>query len=64
MDDATMKNLFILGNTTSTSGTNDEAGTGLGLLLCKDFIEKHQGTIRVESESGKGSSFRFTLKKA
>lgn len=45
----------------STFGTNGEKGSGLGLLLCKDFIEKHKGRIWVESELGKGSAFIFTL---
>lgn len=42
-------------------GTSYEKGTGLGLLLCKDFIEKNQGQISISSESGKGSTFAFTL---
>ena len=45
----------------STYGTNGEKGSGLGLLLCKDFIKKHDGIIGVESELGKGSTFYFTL---
>ncbi|MEI6141494.1 MAG: GAF domain-containing sensor histidine kinase [Mariniphaga sp.] len=45
----------------TTYGTNGEKGSGLGLLLCKDFIEKHNGTIWAESELGKGSTFKFTL---
>lgn len=45
----------------STQGTHREKGTGLGLLICKEFIEKNKGRIWVESELKKGSTFRFTL---
>jgi len=45
----------------TTFGTNGEKGSGLGLLLCKDFIEKHNGKIWAESELDKGSAFKFTL---
>lgn len=47
----------------STPGTNKEKGTGLGLLLCKEFVEKHGGKIRLISEPGKGSKFIITLPK-
>jgi signal transduction histidine kinase len=48
----------------STKGTNDEQGTSLGLLLCKEFIELNGGTIQVESKTGKGAAFSFSLNKA
>jgi PAS domain S-box-containing protein len=53
--------LFLLNEKTSRNGTGGEMSTGLGLLLCKEFIEHCGGTIWVESEEGKGSIFSFTL---
>ncbi len=50
-------------NQPSVSGTNNEKGTGLGLLLVKDFVTQNGGTIRVESELEKGARFIFTLPK-
>jgi signal transduction histidine kinase len=56
-----IEKLFRLDESDSTPGTQNEKGTGLGLILCKEFIEKHSGKIWVESEAGKGSRFSFTL---
>jgi PAS domain S-box-containing protein len=53
--------LFRVDSNFSLAGTNKERGTGLGLSLCKEFVEKHNGQIWVESEWGKGSTFIFTL---
>ena len=53
--------LFDISEVIASKGTAGESGTGLGLLLCKDFIEKHAGNIWVESKIGKGSDFKFTL---
>lgn len=61
MDEETRKNLFILNKKNSKYGTENEKGTGLGLILCKEFIERHGGSIRVESEPGKGSRFIFDI---
>ncbi len=53
--------LFDIQRTFSTPGTYKEMGTGIGLLLCKEFIEKHDCRIGAKSEPGKGSTFWFTV---
>ncbi|HLI93463.1 MAG TPA: HAMP domain-containing sensor histidine kinase, partial [Puia sp.] len=47
----------------STRGTGGEAGTGLGLMLCNDFLSRNGGRMNIQSELGKGSTFSFTLPK-
>lgn len=56
-----LKKLFKLDKGFTTEGTNHERGTGLGLLLCKEFAQKNRGDIKAKSKIGKGSSFTLTL---
>jgi PAS domain S-box-containing protein len=58
-----LNKLFRIDQNFSTRGTQEEAGTGLGLILCKEFVEKNGGEIFVESEPGKGTTFSFYLQK-
>lgn len=63
MDELSVAKLFRIDVNHSTLGTNEEKGTGLGLILCKEFVEKNSGRIWVESELGVGSKFIFTVPK-
>lgn len=58
-----LENLFRIDQNQSKPGTQNEKGTGLGLILCKEFVEKHGGEIWAESQPGKGSKFKFTIPK-
>lgn len=61
MDKDTISNLFKVGQTKSRKGTQGEKGTGIGLLLAYEFINKHHGSIDIKSEVGKGTSFIINL---
>ncbi len=61
MSKSVISKLFDLDKSFSTPGTNNEKGTGLGLILCKDFIKLNEGSISVFSDEGKGSTFRINL---
>jgi len=61
MSKEVLDKLFVIGEQESLDGTSGEKGTGLGLILCKDFIEKHNGKIWVESQPDKGSSFYIAI---
>jgi signal transduction histidine kinase len=57
----TAQKLFRIDENVTTNGTNNEKGTGLGLILCKELVDKHGGEIWVESTESKGSTFYFTI---
>ena len=61
LNKTTIEKLFRIDVNHSTPGTQKEKGTGLGLILCKEFVEKHSGKIWVESNEGKGSTFFFAI---
>lgn len=61
ISEQTLENLFKIDKAISTKGTSGETGTGIGLILCKEFVEKNGGEIKVKSNLGEGSEFTFTL---
>lgn len=62
MTEHQLQKLFQFENINPTLGTDHEKGTGLGLILCREFIHKNNGVLHVESEKGKGSLFTIQLK--
>ncbi len=61
MDKVTLRDLFKIDKNISRRGTENEKGTGLGLVLCKEFIERNGGTLTVKSKVNNGSTFTFTI---
>ena len=61
MSDDQINNLFHLDSAHSRRGTAGEQGSGLGLIVCKELLEKHNTFLHVESEAGKGSRFWFAI---
>lgn len=61
MESDKSKSLFKIDSINTSRGTENEQGTGLGLIICKEFIEKHRGSISIESKTGIGTTISFTL---
>lgn len=61
MDEEQMRNIFSQYNYSPSRGTRGEKGNGLGLVICKKFIDLHNGSIEIESEKGKGTKFQITI---
>jgi signal transduction histidine kinase len=64
MEQDEVKKLFKIDSHFSTPGTDDEAGTGIGLILAKEFVQQNNGTISVDSTKGEGTRFIIQLPKA
>ena len=61
--DSRINQLFSIESNTTTTGTENEKGSGLGLVLCKEFVERHYGKIWVESKESEWTKFTFTLRR-
>lgn len=61
MSEQEIKNLFFLNKTLSAKGTEGEVGSGLGLILCQEFVKKNRGAIDIQSKPGVGSTFIISL---
>ncbi len=61
MNEETISNLFLISSHNKRSGTENEKGSGLGLLICKEFVNKHNGNIEVSSNLGAGSTFKIII---
>jgi signal transduction histidine kinase len=61
MDEGQLTHLFKVEKKASRPGTNNEQGTGFGLILCREFVKKNGGELTVKSTAGKGSTFSFTV---
>jgi signal transduction histidine kinase len=61
MSEKQLDNLFRLDSNVTMPGTSEEKGTGLGMILCKEFVDLHQGKIWASSKPKEGSIFSFTL---
>jgi len=61
MSEQTLQSLFKIGETISNKGTSNETGTGIGLIICKEFLEQHHSSLEAKSKLGNGSEFRFSL---
>lgn len=64
IEEKNLQKLFKIDENFSSPGTNNEIGSGLGLVICKEFIHQNDGEISVDSKKGKGTTFSFTIKEA